>query len=492
MKEPIIEGFRLSPQQKHLWLLQQADASQPKRGYCTLLIEGRLNPIILNKALKTVIDRHEILRTQFHCLPGMTIPVQVITDLSLPVVHGQDLSQLADLEQAAKIEALLQNPGQMPFAPSTHLPIHPVLIKLSPEKRLLLISLSSLSADATTCKKLVCEISRAYTAALQGESLADQPVQYADFSEWQHELLEADDTEMGRAYWRKQDLSTLLTQKLPFENHTAAESGFAPHCLTVTLQPGLTGKINAIVQQRGLSTAIFMAACWQVLLWRLTGQSDLTMGYACDGRNYEELEDALGVFAKYVPLQGALQESLPFSEVLEQVRHATQKAYQWQGCFSWDQVIAPADHSEAPFFPFSFDFEVQPLKYVFADVTFSIDQHFTCIDRFKLKLSGVQQDDSLLAEFHYDARFFSVQAIEGLSEQFQTVLESALLNPESAIAELEMVSDRERQRLLLEWNQTQIDFPPIKLFINGLKHKQRTRPALSPSCLRISASPMES
>ncbi|NOT56263.1 MAG: hypothetical protein HOP18_16805, partial [Deltaproteobacteria bacterium] len=80
MSHKVIEGFRLSPQQKHLWLVQQGDHSLPYRAQCIMLIKGNLDRDMFTAAVRQVCARHEILRTTFQCLPEMTVPVQVITD----------------------------------------------------------------------------------------------------------------------------------------------------------------------------------------------------------------------------------------------------------------------------------------------------------------------------------------------------------------------------------------------------------------------------
>lgn len=115
MPHKVIEGFRLSPQQKHLWLVQQGDHSPPYRAQCAVLIEGTLDTTIFTAALRQVFARHEILRTTFQCLPGMSVPVQVITDGGLPVLPHANLSGWAPAEQEASIAALFQEARQVPF-----------------------------------------------------------------------------------------------------------------------------------------------------------------------------------------------------------------------------------------------------------------------------------------------------------------------------------------------------------------------------------------
>ena len=146
-QQEVIEGFRLSPQQKHLWLLQQEDPGRPYCTQCAVLIEGNLDPKILAAALRNVFARHEILRTTFVCLPGMSIPVQVISDGNLPSLDCYDLTGWGAAQQEARIEALFQEASRLPFdfekGPLSRLSS----VTLAPDKAMLLVTLSSLCAD---------------------------------------------------------------------------------------------------------------------------------------------------------------------------------------------------------------------------------------------------------------------------------------------------------------------------------------------------------
>jgi hypothetical protein len=115
MQKEIITGFRLSPQQKHLWLLQQVESKLPYRAQCAVEIQGNLNKEIFEAALENVWHSHEILRTTFRCLPGMDIPLQVISDRSIPSISQYSLSELTPPEQEAKIEEIFEEISQQPF-----------------------------------------------------------------------------------------------------------------------------------------------------------------------------------------------------------------------------------------------------------------------------------------------------------------------------------------------------------------------------------------
>ena len=191
-----IKGYRLSPQQKHLWLLQQNDLRQPYRAHCSVFIEGNLDRTILSTAVQNVVGRHEILRTTFHCLPGMTIPLQTISDRIPLSINYSDLSNFNAQEQEAKVRAIAKEAESLSFDFEQGLILHLSLVTLSPFQHKLFINLPALYADTITLQNLVSEISRAYEAELLHQELTDEPMQYILVSEWQNELLETEEAEI--------------------------------------------------------------------------------------------------------------------------------------------------------------------------------------------------------------------------------------------------------------------------------------------------------
>src|SRR4028118_2411798 len=287
MPESIIEGFQLSPQQKHLWLLQQGNHSLPYQAQCEILIEGNLNAEVLKAALENAVNRHEILRTSFRCLPEITIPLQVIAESSELSFQNYNLSDLASQEQDHRLEVLFDEARQLTFDFEKGSPLHASLVKLSPHKHILLVSLPALCADTLTLKNLVTEISCSYAAILHNEELSDEPLQYVDFSELQHELIEGEKAETVREYWRNIDVQALLGAKLPLEGKPSGKPEFQPQFFTGAIDSHTKAKIEALVGTYNTSVSGFLLACWQILLWRLTGQSDIIVGMAEDGRSYE-------------------------------------------------------------------------------------------------------------------------------------------------------------------------------------------------------------
>ncbi|MBE9162159.1 non-ribosomal peptide synthetase [Tychonema sp. LEGE 06208] len=446
-----INGFRLSPQQKYLWMLQQD--SPAYRIQSAILIEGSLQTDNLKKALEKVSKRHEIIRTSFQRRPGLKIPIQVISEHSFVSWNWVNLSEVTPQEQEAKLEDIFQQEKSALFNFEGNPVWRLSLITLSSERHILLVSLPALCADSRTLKNLVRELSQCYAASLHGEELSDEVVQYVQFSEWQNELLEDEEAAEGKEYWTRQDLSALASLRLPFENRLInAPSQFTPQAFEVKLELALLKKVEAIARQYNTSLSTFLLACWKILLWRLIGQSELTVGVAFDGRKYEELEPALGLFAKFLPLSSQLTENFSFAETWQQIQQEECEAYKYQEYFSHEYL------GNSSGFPFGFEFEEQLEKHSASGVFFSIDKQYACGDRFKVKLSCHRQNDSLAAEFHYDPIFLADKSIRCLAEQFYALVQSAASNPQTAIRDLEMLSDRARHQLLVEFNSTTADY----------------------------------
>ncbi|MGI2902883.1 non-ribosomal peptide synthetase [Tolypothrix sp. VBCCA 56010] len=456
MHTKTVSGFQLSPQQKRLWLLQQYNSTYSAQ--CALLLEGNLKPEVLKAALQQVINRHGILRTRFHRLSGIKIPVMVIADSSVVSWQEINLSDCEPKEQEAKIEATFQQHRHQHFDFEQGLLLHSCLLTLPLHKYILIISLPSLCADTWTLKNLVAEISYSYSACLQSEAVSQEVVQYLQFSEWQNQLLEDEDAEFAKKYWQEQKLASQTTLRLPFESQPAKQSQFQPECLRLAIAPELTAKIETLAQKYNTSAAVVLLACWQTLIFRLTGQPDIVIGMACDRRDYEELHNLLGLVATWLPIKSHLTPDLRFKELLELAEQTIEAASEWQDYF----VPEPLENNSILAFPVGFEFEKLPEQLIAADVSFYLDKYYSCIEPFKVKLTCTQRNNLLIAELYYDVNYFSADTIERIAGQFQTLLSSATANPEDKISQLEILSKRDRQQLLVEFNQTRINYPQDK------------------------------
>ncbi|HJP91753.1 MAG TPA: amino acid adenylation domain-containing protein [Pyrinomonadaceae bacterium] len=470
MKNQVIEGFQLSPQQKHLWSLCGRDGATIYRSQCVVRIEGPLNKRILRQAIDDVVRRHEILRTSFRSLPGMDVPLQVINPTPAVTIIELDLQEIDASRQSAELDALLEKATSRIADCEQKKLFHVDLICLSPERHVLQITLPALCADAVGLDRLVGSIAQAYAALMNEDEQTEEPVQYADLSEWQNELLESEDTRAGREFWRRQDFSALRDLALPTEKQPAPDRVFDPQCFSVVVD---SEKVAALAKRQEVAMSLVLLTCWQVLLWRLAGESDTMICAAFDGRKFSELDQALGLFAKYLPITSRLERHFTFSEALEQIAACVRDVSQWQECFTWGELEKTST--------FSFDFSVLPAAFTCADLSFVIETRCSYIDSFQVRLSCIQDDRSLSLQFHYDASLYDENDVRRLAGQYLRLLESTIATPESKITELEILNDVERRQLLLDFNDTK-EFYPLDKCLHQLFEEQA---ALTPDNVAV-------
>jgi amino acid adenylation domain-containing protein/non-ribosomal peptide synthase protein (TIGR01720 family) len=402
MDNQVIEGFRLSPQQERLWRLSKSDCAR-----CAFMLDGELDLSALQVAIKDVVARHEILRTRLEIFPGMKLPLQVI---------DEDVNIAID-----RLEVRLS-----PLAPNRHL---------------LSFSLPAFLADGPSLRNLMKDVGQAYKARIEGREVEEEPMQYADFSGWQNDLLESAEAEIGKLYWRKRDLSEAAALKLPFERTSSRES--------VTRFPEQNieyAAINALATRYNFPVSTVLLSAWYALLWRLTEQADLLIGVAHDGRRYEELKSVIGPIAKYLPIACAVDDIF-FPQLVQRVQEALDDARQWQDIFTYE-----SDEPELQ--AFTFEYTETPEPFRVGDLQFSMYREDVRLDRFKIKLSCERESETLKLQFHFDEKYYDTTAISYLSSQFGTLLNSLVAQPDTSLTQLNLLSDAERHRLLTEWNDT--------------------------------------
>jgi amino acid adenylation domain-containing protein/non-ribosomal peptide synthase protein (TIGR01720 family) len=446
-------GFRLSPLQKRLWALQEGGAY---RAQCAVLVEGRLRKASLREALGRAVERHEILRTAFHLQAGFAVPFQVVAEeCGTGLWREHDLTALDEGLQSAKVEEVFEDDGR-PFDLEQESLLRVSLLMLSDSKHLLILSLPALCADSRTFANLFAELRDFYAG---GAPDAEEPLQYADFSAWHNELLETGDetAKEAAAFWHAPALLTLDCGALPFEIRRAGPSAFAPELLEVELPAHLWAYVDSLSELYEATASDFLLACWQALLWRHSGRHESVVGLGCDGRSFEDLEGALGAYAKFLPLTSRAEADLPFKDFLKHVAASARELLKWQEHFVWGSLGADAHacDAETNFFPACFEFEEHFAALVGGDVSFSVYRQHVCADRFKLKLACLRRTDgSVAAKFHFDSALFSRRAVELLAAQFLALVEDAARNPAAGLGSLKCMGEGERPTLLSELNET--------------------------------------
>ena len=444
------QGFRLSPQQRRLWELGQNTADHCSQ--LALLIEGEIDPQVLRERIEQMVTRHEALRTGFYRQPGLKIPLQVISETGAPSWRTVDLQSEVATQIAGKIERELSRQRRNKLDKQCDSQLDVLFIRLSPAQHILALSLPCSCADTLTLVNMGREISAAFSPGKAAEN--DEPVQYLQFSEWQNELIEGDDGKAGLDYWNSRAGTNPQELVLPF---VSALPGSEQE--TIQLFRNIDGPclnhIEIATVEWGVSLHVFLLACWQTLLWRLTGQPEIQVGYVCDGRKFKELDSALGLFATTLPVELHLQEGFRFGDVLRRVDHRLNEVLNWQEYFL---LSNSANESYPRSWPVGFEYVNWPLPHANDSVRISLHSHFASSDRFALKLLCSRDHDKLTLELAFDPSFVRAEFAENMLAQFQVLAGHAAEAPQQTIEDLLILSEEDK-KLISGLAETSHDWP---------------------------------
>jgi len=421
MQNPTSHGFRLSPQQRQIWISQQAFPGQPFRAVGAFNVVGSVESDRLQQAFELVVGRHEILRTTFARPAGIKIPFQIVSESTSFYWQRVDLK---DFDQvAALFAAECKHPVTLDDGPV--LRCH--LAELSGARSVLIVSLPAMCADSMTLMNLVSEVCHAYEQELPAD---DEVVQYADFAEWENELLESTYARAleGRAYWKRRHAAPDPVPALPLEKRVI--EGRAPEYEFVTFEMGetLASKSSSAVED-------LLFVCWQTLISRLSGGRDLTIYKRFDGRSLEEFHAALGPFDRYLPVSLNARE-------LEKVREAQEYADAGDPGLLAGNAIA-------------FEFE-ERRDCVTKSLSVSPADLFVFSNPFKLKLSAVVLGKRPSLQLQYDRTVFDRDTCERFSGYLKRLIQAVATsdNPDLTLESIDLLSDDERRRLLVDLNDT--------------------------------------
>lgn len=459
----------LSFAQQRLWFLNQLEPS--KGGYniqAALTLTGKLNVAALEQSINEILRRHEALRSIFPTLEGK--PVQVIVPtltLTVPVV---DLGELPETERETKASLLAIEEAKKPFDLASGPLLRITLLRLGEEKHVLLVTMHQIVFDAGSVGVFSRELEALYEVYSTGNpsELPELPIQYRDFVDWQQQWLGSEDYQTQLAYWKQQLAGAPPVLELPTDRQRAPVQTFRGARQSLEIPLTLTSSLKSLSQQAGVTLFMTLLAAFKVLLYRYTGLEDIIVGSPIPGRNRVESEWLIGLFVNPLVLRTDLSSNPSFRELLERVRLVALGAYAHQD-LPFEKLVEELQPernlSHHPLFQVMFAFQPSPtLNLKLPDLTVSpLEVESETTTEFDLTLELKETSEGLNGYFEYNTDLFDAATLTRMTGHFQTLLEGIVANPEQRMKELPLLTTAERQTLLVEWNNTQTDYPNLLL-----------------------------
>ncbi len=478
------EKIPLSYTQERLWFIHQLEGSVHYHMPFVLRAEGQLDVAALEYAFKTIVDRHEILRTTYQSEAGR--PFQHILQPggwkltvidSYPSIKDQDLQDLI----AEEVHS--------PFDLSKDHMIKATLIKLSEHEHVLVIVVHHIASDGWSMPILMGELEKLYQTKVTGVAvdLAPLPIQYADYAIWEKTNLDEKALEKQLAYWNKKLKGTEVLN-LPLDFPRSLKQQVGGDRLFFNIDEELTGQLKERSKEFGATLFMFLLSAFKVMLSKYSGQTDICVGAPIANRTQEELENLIGFFINTLALRSDLSGNPSFVKFLEQVKQTSLDAYSHQSVpFAKvvDSLELSRDMNISPLFQVMFIMrnnkkimdEIKENTILRSDeVEFTMDASNYVFSKFDLTLIATETEDRLSFIIEYRNDLFSAETIHRMKDHYQLLLRSIVAKPDENISNLSMLSPSEKKQLLEEFNDTAIDYPLEKTVVDLFEEQVKKRP----------------
>jgi amino acid adenylation domain-containing protein/non-ribosomal peptide synthase protein (TIGR01720 family) len=474
----------LSFAQSRMWFLNQLEQVGPAYNIpVAVRLSGELNQAALQVALADVAGRHESLRTIFPDTDGL--PRQQILD---PGAGQPPLTTVNASE--TQLAGLLAAEASRGFDVSRGLPWRALLITVAPDEHVLLLVVHHIAGDGWSMGVMARDVSAAYAARCQNQApgWASLPVQYADYAQWQRELLGSEDDpgsvlSTQLAYWR--EALTLLPPQLelPASRSRPAAMSYRGGTARFTIEAELHARLLEVARQGRVTLFMVIQAGLAGLLARLGAGTDIPIGTPVAGRGDESLDGLVGFFANTLVLRADVSGGPTFTELVGRVRQTDLAAFAHQDLPFERLVDALAPErslSRHPVFQVMLTFHNAPAA-AWALPGLQVTPISARTDTAKFDLSfGVREQRAadgapagILGLCEYSADLFDPSDAEQMSGRLVRFLAAAAADPRRPVSQISLLDAAERRQLLADWNDTATPLPGLTLA--GLFEAQAAR-----------------
>jgi amino acid adenylation domain-containing protein len=458
-RRAVLTPVPLAYSQELLWLLSQLESGVAYNAPAAFRLQGPIDAAALQRALDSLVERHEIFRTTYEIIDGR--PMQIVASTGSVELRLVDLSTLPETERDVELRRILREDSEHEFDLRTEHVLRPWLIKLGNDDHVFFYVIHHIATDGYSRAVLHDDLTELYEAAVEGREpeLSPLQIQYADFAVWHREWLEGGILDQQLAYWQETLAHAPSRLELPTDR---------PRPAVRLYQGNHTSRMFGMELRRGLESVaregdgtLFMAllSAYAALLHRYSGQDDIVIGTPFAGRNRREIEAMIGYFINPLALRVDVSGDPSFRELLRRARESTLGAFS-HGDVPYEMVVRATsperDLSQTPVFQVMMvlhnpDWERRRPTFEPRGTTATELVYQKGFSKFDLLLGMSQRPNGLNTTWEYSTELFEPDTASRISAHFEKLVESIVADPDLPISKLPMLLDEERPLILSTW-----------------------------------------
>ncbi|CAM1366294.1 amino acid adenylation domain-containing protein [Tenacibaculum xiamenense] len=470
-----VERIPLSFSQDRLWFLDQFEGTLTYHLPSVIRLEGDLDVTALEQSLKTIIARHEVLRTNLMSVEGIGYQ-EVVSE------ENWSLDQVK-ITKEELLKTTLHDYINIPFDLSNHYKLRACLYDLGSNKYVLACVFHHIASDGWSSNILVGEFVELYSSLRLNRKpkLPELTLQYTDYAMWQRTYLEGEVLENQLSYWQEK-LKGVSTLELPKDYARPATQSTRGAYIPFKLNEEVSSSLKAICQEEGVTLFMLMLSAFKVLLSRYSGQDDISVGTPVANRTQSELEGMIGFFVNTLALRSDLSENPSFRQLLNQVKQTTLESYDNQlAPFERvvDRVVKTRDVSTSPLFQVMFVLQNTPAssETEIDGVVLSGFELEKTSSKFDFTMHVSEGDTDIFLGLEYCTDLFSEATINRMLTHYQELLRSIVKDMDRPVKELPIITKEEEAKLLNDFNETFLEYPENESIVEVFESQVRNTPS---------------
>lgn len=471
------DTYATTESQLEIWLSSQQsiEASCAYNEISSLELHGQLNAQALREAIDNVIQRHASLRSTFS-QDGRTVTIHHSVDFEFEML---DWSDRKDMDVQTEQHTIVQHEGSRPFDLTRGPLIRFVLQKLASDHHKLTFTAHHIVMDGWSLAVFCRDLGHFYDE-LCGKSPTELPPvdQFVDHARAIESYMASEQYESDSSFWSDQFADGLPVLDTPIEFSRPKLKTYRSERYEHHLPEAIVEKLRKVGTQQGCSLFNTILAAFSAYLSRLTGANDICVGIPTAGQAAMNQPELIGCCVNTMPLRTKINTDIPFDQLLKSTRTTLLNALEHQR-LSFGTLLRilspPRDPSRSPIVEISLNLDpvldLSESGFADLDVTAAVEPR--SFENFEWFINGViHKDKSIELQIQYKADLYSRQAIESYFEGFESFLQQLVSNPTGRISDARLLSIRQRQQVIVDWNQTNLEYP-----VDSTLHQEFSRQA---------------
>ncbi len=454
-KIPEAEFYKISSAQKRIYFASQV-AGNSSTLYNVpggIIINGEIDSTKLEKCFNALISRHESLRTFFELNNE-----NVVQKIEKNIDFKLEIENISNFENLQSIFKEFIKPFDLSKAPL----FRAKLLKLKNEKSVILVDMHHIISDGASLSILTDELSNLYN----DKHLTDLKVTYKDFAEFESEQFETKFFKEAENYWINQFSGEIPVLNLPTTYTRPAVQSFEGRKVYSSIDLETKQKVDALAKNLDITPFMIFLSAYYILLSKYTAQDDIIVGSPIVGRDMLETQNLIGMFVNTLALRNKIDASLSFKEFVLSIKENILNAYKYQ-TYPFDELVnnlnIKRDTSRNPLFDTMFIY--QSNRYDTIDFNGISAEYYipdSGISKFDLSLELLPSSDKIKLSFEYATKLFNEDFVQNLSEHYLNILNVILENVDTKVEDICMLSEKEKNKILFEFNNTNKEYEKNK------------------------------